>query len=111
MIDNQNNNNNDNTPTKELSLAFYCRWLAFCRQHNVLSIDEGKAFVESQPNYIRRWLIDGVGTPYATITNSDVGNALSYLDEIRYSVDEVVSNVVTDRESNVLLLEYCLTIS
>lgn len=111
MIDKENNNNNDNTPTKELSLAFYCRWLAFCRQHNVLSIDEGKAFVESQPNYIRRWLIDGVGTPYATITNSDVGNAISYLDEIGYSVDEVVSNVVIDRRSNILLLEYCLNIS
>lgn len=92
-------------------LGFYCRWQAFCRQYNILSIDEGRAFVESQPNYIKRWLIDGVGTPYATVTNADVGDAISYLDNIGYSVDEVVSGIVSDRSSNVLLLEYCLSIS
>ena len=107
-----NNNSRDNSTTKELSLAFYCRWLAFCKRYNKLSIDEGKAFVESQPNYIRRWLIDGVGTPYATVTNSDVGDAISYLDSIGYSINEIISDVVViDRESNILLLEYCLSVS
>ncbi len=101
--------NNNNTQVK--SFAFYCRWWAFCRKHGVTNSDDGATLVSSQPNYIRRWLIDGQGTPYATVTNVDVGEALSLMESEGFTTNQVLDRVLLDKESQLLLLKYCLSIS
>ena len=92
--------NNKNTKFNLTSIA---RWKAFCRKHNVLSTDEIE-FVTSQPNYIRRWLLDGEGTPYAKVLNCDIESALK-----EAQID--VNNLDTlDYEEVKLFLDYCYSI-
>lgn len=105
------NNNNNQSNTKVKSFAFYCRWWAFCRKHGATNKEKGATLVSSQPDYIRRWLIDGEGTPYATITNADVGEAISLMESEGFTYNQVLGRVAVDVESQILLLEYCLSIS
>jgi hypothetical protein len=91
--------NKDNNKTK-FNLTSIARWKAFCRKHNVLSKDEIE-FVQGQPNYIRKWLLDGEGTPYAKVTNADIESAL------REAQIDVNSLDTLDISEAKLFLNYC----
>lgn len=94
--------NKDNNNKTKFNLTSIARWKAFCRKHNVFYKDEIE-FVQSQPNYIRKWLLDGEGTPYAKVLNCDVEAALR-----EAQID--VNNLDTlDIEEAKLFLEYCIT--
>jgi len=91
--------NKDNNKTK-FNLTSIARWKAFCRKHNVLCKDEIE-FVQGQPNYIRKWLLDGEGTPYAKVTNADIEQAL------REAQIDVNSLDTLDISEAKLFLNYC----
>lgn len=89
-----------NNKSTKFNLTSIARWKAFCRKHNVLSRDEIE-FVQGQPNYIRKWLLDGEGTPYAKVTNADIEGAL------REAQIDVNSLDTLDIEEAKLFLNYC----
>lgn len=107
----RSNSNNSNTNTEERPLHFHVRWAALTLKHGITDISKGCEFVKDQPVYIKRWLIDGKGTPYAKTHISDVGYALDALYQQGFNSEDVLERVVTDDESRVLLLEYCWNIS
>lgn len=89
--------------TSKFNLTSIARWKAFCRKHNVLTNDEIE-FVQSQPNYIRRWLLDGIGTPYAKVLNCDIEAAL------REAQIDVTNLDTLDIEEAKLFLDYCYAV-
>lgn len=86
----------------KFNLTSIARWKAFCRKHNVLCKDEIE-FVQGQPSYIRKWLLDGEGTPYAKVLNCDIESALK---EAEIDVNSV--NTLNYEEAK-MFLEYCYT--
>jgi hypothetical protein len=91
-----------NNKQTKFNLTSIARWKAFCRKHNVLCKDEIE-FVQGQPNYIRKWLLDGEGTPYAKVTNQDIEQAL------KEALIDVNSLDTLDVEEAKLFLDYCYT--
>ena len=95
--------NKDNKQTK-FNLTSIARWKAFCRKHNVLCKDEIE-FVQGQPNYIRKWLLDGEGTPYAKVLLCDIKSAL---EEAQININTVGDLDITEAK---LFLDYCFELS
>lgn len=92
--------NNNNKQQVKFNLTSIARWKAFCRKHNVVSKDE-IMFVSNQPSYVKRWLLDGVGTPYSQVLNCDVLEALK---EAEVTVDSLTT---LDIEEVKMILDYC----
>ena len=68
------NNNNDNVVI-QMNLLSWCRWKAlYYKGMGSLSasLEEESIYLKTLPNYVRKWIVDGIGSPHADINDSNI---------------------------------------
>lgn len=110
MTNNNNNNADKSNVVIQKNLAFWCRWKALYYKHNKslsASLEEESVYIKTLPNYVRKWVVDGEGSPHANINDINVIKAA--LSQIIYDKGnkETIKIITNNCEDFKFFAEYC----
>jgi hypothetical protein len=105
------NNNNDNAVIQK-NLAFWCRWKAlYYKGMGSLSasLEEESIYLKTLPNYVRKWIVDGEGSPHAVINRDVIKAALDWMitDNGKEQTIKLITNSCDDFK---FFADYCFNL-
>jgi hypothetical protein len=113
MTNNDKNNADKSSNIIQMNLLSWCRWKALYYKDNKslsASLQEESVYLKTLPNYKRKWIIDGIGSNYADINDSNIiKSALSWMIEDK-GEKETLKIITSNCEDFKFFAEYCFNL-
>ena len=106
------NNNNDNVVI-QMNLLSWCRWKAlYYKGMGSLSasLEEESIYLKTLPNYVRKWIVDGEGSPHVKINDAVIKAALDWMIEDR-GREQTIKLITNSCDDFKFFADYCYSLN
>lgn len=110
----KNNNNNENNVVIQMNLLSWCRWKAVYYKGNKslsASLEDESIYIKTLPNYVRKWIVDGIGSSHATINDSNIIKAaIDWMIEDK-GKEQTLKLITSSCDDSKFFAEYCYSLN